>query len=67
MCRLCIFDKPHYAMVIEIKKTMSKAEVQQALAQMPKDRKKLDAKRFSGTVKWPEDPLAYQKRMRDEW
>ena len=54
-------------MVIELKKTMSRAEIQQALAQLPKGRKKLDAKRFAGTVKWPEDPIAYQKRMRDEW
>ena len=54
-------------MVIEIKKTMSKADIQQALAHIPKGRKKLDARRFAGTLKWPEDPVAYQNRMRDEW
>ena len=54
-------------MVIEIKKTMSKADIQQALAHVPQGHKKLDARRFSDTVKWSEDPVAYQKRMRDEW
>lgn len=53
-------------MVIEIKKTMSKADIQQALAQVSIG-KRLDARRFIGTVKWTEDALAYQKRMRDEW
>ena len=53
-------------MVIEIKKTMSKAEMKQALTHA-QGRKTLDAKRFVGTVKWLEDPIAYQKRMRDEW
>ena len=53
-------------MVIEIKKAMSKAEVQRALANIP-SRKNLNAKQFVGTVKWPEDPLTYQKRLRDEW
>lgn len=53
-------------MVIEIKKTMDKAALQRALAAVS-NRKKLDAKRFAGTVKWPEDPIAYQKRLRDEW
>jgi hypothetical protein len=29
--------------------------------------KKLNAKIFCGTVKWKEDGLDAQKRMRDEW
>jgi Flp pilus assembly protein CpaB len=32
-----------------------------------KQGKKLDAKKVCGTVKWREDGLAAQKRMRDEW
>ncbi len=32
-----------------------------------KQGKKLDAKKFCGTVKWEEDGLVAQKRMRDEW
>lgn len=53
-------------MVIKTKKSMSKADIQNALANIPA-RKKLNARQFLGTVKWPEDPIAYQKRMRDEW
>ena len=53
-------------MVIEITKSMSKADIQKALASIPAP-KKLNARQFLGTVKWPEDPIAYQKRMRDEW
>ena len=53
-------------MVIEIKKGMSKIDMQQALSKL-KVGKKLDAKQFVGTVKWPENPVEYQKRLRDEW
>jgi hypothetical protein len=53
-------------MIIEVTKAMSKADMQRVLASLP-NTKKLDAWRFVGTVKWTEDPVAYQKRMRDEW
>ena len=26
-----------------------------------------DLMKFAGTVKWPEDALKYQKRIREEW
>lgn len=29
--------------------------------------KKLDWKRFFGKVKFEEDPVSYQRRLRDEW
>ncbi len=29
--------------------------------------KQFDAKKHLGKVKWDEDPLDYQKRIRDEW
>jgi len=32
-----------------------------------KHTKKLNAKRHLGKVKWNEDPLEYQKRVRNEW
>jgi hypothetical protein len=53
-------------MVIEIRNTTTKAEMQRIPDSLPKP-KRLDAKRFVGTVKWPEDALAYQKRLRDAW
>jgi hypothetical protein len=65
--RLCVpLVKRSTKMIIEIKKSMSKADIQKALSSIP-TRKKLNARQFLGTVKWPEDPIAYQKRMRDEW
>jgi hypothetical protein len=53
-------------MVIEIKKGMSKADMDQALSQLRRG-KRLDARKFLGSVKWSEDALAYQRRLRDEW
>jgi len=32
-----------------------------------KSSKTFDAKKFIGKVSWQEDPLAWQKRKRDEW
>lgn len=29
--------------------------------------KEMDPMAYSGTVDWPEDGLAYQKKVRDEW
>ena len=26
-----------------------------------------DLEKFRGSVSWPEDPMAYQRRIRDEW
>ena len=53
-------------MVLTIKKGMSKKNVDDVLRKI-KQTKKLDAKRYLGKVKWDEDALAYQKRIRDEW
>jgi hypothetical protein len=53
-------------MVLTIKKGMSKKNLDDVLRKL-KQSKKLDAKRYLGKVKWDEDALAYQKRIRDEW
>jgi hypothetical protein len=29
--------------------------------------KQSDLSQFFGTLEWPEDPLEYQNRLRDEW
>ncbi|GHT09342.1 hypothetical protein AGMMS49525_18380 [Bacteroidia bacterium] len=29
--------------------------------------KVFDAKKFAGKIDWKEDPLEYQKRLRNEW
>lgn len=32
-----------------------------------KPTKEFKSKKFAGKILWEEDPLAYQKRIRDEW
>jgi len=53
-------------MVLTLKKGMSKKKLNEVLRKI-KHTKKLDAKLHLGKVKWNEDALAYQKRLRDEW
>lgn len=53
-------------MVLTVKKGMSKKKLNDLLRKL-KHTKKLDAKRHLGKVKWSEDALEYQKRIRDEW
>lgn len=50
-------------MVLTVKKGMPKKELNEALRKI-KRTKKLDAKRHLGKVKWGEDALEYQKRLR---
>lgn len=51
---------------IEVEKEYHKAEVDKKLSRR-KSKKLFDARRFAGRIAWKEDPLAYQKRIRDEW
>ncbi len=53
-------------MNVVVKKGSGKKRLNELLQKM-KYRKKLDAKRHLGKVKWNEDALKYQKRLRDEW
>lgn len=53
-------------MVLTVKKGMSKKKLNEALGNW-KRTKKLDAKRHLGKVKWEEDALEFQKRLRDAW
>jgi len=53
-------------MVTVIKKGSDKKEIEEALSKV-KSKKKFDAYKHCGTVVLKEDPLAIQKRMRDEW
>ncbi len=53
-------------MVTVIKKGSDKKEIEEALSKM-KSKKKFDAYKYCGAVVLKEDPLAIQKRMRDEW
>ncbi len=53
-------------MVLTLKKGMDKNKFNEGLKKL-KQTKKLDAKRYLGKVKWNEDALEYQKKLRNEW
>ena len=53
-------------MSITISPKMTPEEIKKALERLPAG-KRLKAKDHSGAIKLREDPLQYQKRMRDEW
>lgn len=55
-------------MATVIKKGDSKIVIHQALQKVQETvRKGFDAKKFNGILKFEEDPLETQRRMRDEW
>jgi hypothetical protein len=53
-------------MVVVIEKEYSKQKINKLLNEM-KPVKVFDPKPFAGKIEWGEDPVAYQKRVRDEW
>jgi len=53
-------------MVITIKKDTSNQKIDKMLLSL-KSRKQFSSKQFLGKIKWGEDALEYQKRIRDEW
>jgi hypothetical protein len=53
-------------MVITIKKDTNNQEIDKLLLGL-KPRKQFTSKMFLGKIKWEEDALEYQKRIRDEW
>jgi hypothetical protein len=53
-------------MLIKPGKKVDKKKLKNALKETSK-KKVFQAKKHKGTVEWGEDPLAYQKRIRQEW
>ncbi|GHT51417.1 hypothetical protein AGMMS49982_08810 [Bacteroidia bacterium] len=53
-------------MVVVIEKRYNKKKVNQMMSEF-KPVKTFGAKKFAGTIEWGEDPLEYQKRIRNEW
>jgi len=53
-------------MTIIITKEMTKEEIEKKLSLL-KPTKKFDPYKYLGKAKWGENPLDYQKRMRNEW
>ena len=53
-------------MVLVLKKGASKKEMD-SISEKLTNSKGVNTKKYCGTVKLQEDPLAIQKKMRDEW
>jgi hypothetical protein len=56
-------------MVLVLNRGASKKDIElinKKLSKLP-SRKKLDAQKYCGVIKLKEDPLAIQKKLRDEW
>jgi hypothetical protein len=53
-------------MTIEISEKDTKADIKNYVAALPRP-KGISAKKYAGKIKWGEDSLEFQKRLRDEW
>jgi hypothetical protein len=53
-------------MVVVIEKKYSKAKINKLIEEF-KPVKLFEAKKFAGKINWNEDPVEYQKRIRNEW
>jgi hypothetical protein len=53
-------------MVLVLKKGASKKEMD-SISEKLRVNKGVNTKKYCGTIKLREDPLAIQKKMRDEW
>jgi len=53
-------------MVLVLKRGASKKDMDNISAKL-RGTKGVDTKKFCGVIKLKEDPLAIQKKMRDEW
>lgn len=42
-------------------------QIKKLLGQQDANGKVVDLSQFAGTVKWPEDGVEYQRRVREEW
>jgi len=54
-------------MVIVIDHESKKEQIAKQLKKAVVKKRIENKKRFFGAIKWNEDPLQYQKRIRDEW
>ena len=53
-------------MSVTLSREMSIEDIKKILKQLPSGKKLIAAKHL-GVIKLQEDPLTFQKRMRDEW
>lgn len=55
------------AKVINLNKDENIEQLKEKLYGVQQERHGLDAGKYSGVLKIKEDPIAYQKRIRNEW
>jgi len=53
--------------VIEINKTTSRKQLDEALTKLPKKKAPIDLKKYAGKINFGVDGLEYQLKIRDEW
>jgi len=53
-------------MVLIVEKKYNKNKIDKMIKEL-KPAKVFDPKKFAGKLLWEEDPLTYQKRIRNEW
>ncbi|MDR2653351.1 MAG: hypothetical protein LBC68_13780 [Prevotellaceae bacterium] len=53
-------------MIVVIEKKYDKKKINQLIKEL-KPSKIFDPKKFAGKIQWGEDPLSFQKRIRNEW
>jgi hypothetical protein len=54
-------------MVTVINRSSSLKQISEMIKKMLESQKKHDAYKFCGSVKLKDEPLAFQKKMRNEW
>ena len=55
------------ATVIKLKRDATDEEMEAIKEQTPPQKNGIDLKKYCGVIKLTEDPLEFQKRIRDEW
>ncbi|MDX2130005.1 MAG: hypothetical protein SFU91_13310 [Chloroherpetonaceae bacterium] len=53
-------------MIIRITEKTKEKNLALLLKELPQG-KKFDASKFCGKIKWEENPVEYQRKIRDEW
>ena len=51
---------------VVLERPYSKTKVEKWLSKLD-NKKHFDADKFAGKINWNEDPLEFQKKMRNEW
>jgi hypothetical protein len=53
-------------MLVVVEKKFDKVKINKLISEL-KPSKVFESAKFAGKIKWNEEPLEYQKRVRNEW